>query len=54
MSQDLLRKLEADLWRAANSLRANSELRASEYATPGAGPCTAGAQVGGMKRGFGA
>lgn len=34
MNQDQLKKFEADLWRAANSLRANSDLKASEYATP--------------------
>jgi type I restriction enzyme M protein len=34
MTRDQLRKLEADLWRAADSLRANSDLKASEYSTP--------------------
>ena len=29
-----LRKLEAELWRAANQLRANSKLTASEYSMP--------------------
>ncbi|MBK9255645.1 MAG: hypothetical protein IPM42_09185 [Saprospiraceae bacterium] len=29
-----LRKLEAELWRAADQLRANSKLTASEYAMP--------------------
>ncbi|MFM9913274.1 MAG: N-6 DNA methylase [Methylophilaceae bacterium] len=29
-----LKKLEADLWRAADNLRANSDLKASEYSTP--------------------
>jgi type I restriction enzyme M protein len=34
MNKDQLKKLEADLWRAADSLRANSDLKASEYSTP--------------------
>ena len=34
MKKDQLKKLEADLWRAADSLRANSDLNASEYSTP--------------------
>jgi type I restriction enzyme M protein len=34
MTKDQLKKLEADLWRAADSLRANSDLKASEYSTP--------------------
>jgi type I restriction enzyme M protein len=34
MCQDQLKKFEADLWRAADSLRANSDLKASEYSTP--------------------
>lgn len=34
MNNDQLKKLEADLWRAADSLRANSDLKASEYSTP--------------------
>lgn len=29
-----LRKLEAELWRAADQLRANSKLNASEYSMP--------------------
>ncbi len=29
-----LRKLEAELWRAADQLRANSKLTASEYSMP--------------------
>jgi type I restriction enzyme M protein len=34
MNKDQLKKLEADLWRAADSLRANSDLKANEYSTP--------------------
>lgn len=34
MNKEQLKKLEANLWRAADSLRANSDLKASEYATP--------------------
>ena len=34
MNKDQIKKLEADLWRAADSLRANSDLKASEYSTP--------------------
>ena len=34
MNKDQLKKLETDLWRAADSLRANSDLKASEYSTP--------------------
>lgn len=34
MNKDQLKKLESDLWRAADSLRANSDLKASEYSTP--------------------
>ena len=34
MNKDQLKKFEADLWRAADSLRANSDLKASEYSTP--------------------
>jgi hypothetical protein len=31
---DQLKKLERDLWSAAEKLRANSDLKASEYSTP--------------------
>ncbi|UUZ62261.1 type I restriction-modification system subunit M N-terminal domain-containing protein [Polaromonas sp. P1-6] len=34
MNKEQLKKLEADLWRAADGLRANSDLKASEYSTP--------------------
>lgn len=34
MTKEQLQKLEADLWRAADNLRANSDLKASEYSTP--------------------
>ena len=34
MNRDQLRKLETDLWTAADKLRANSDLKASEYSTP--------------------
>lgn len=34
MNKEQLKKFEADLWRAADSLRANSDLKASEYSTP--------------------
>ncbi|MDP2367329.1 type I restriction-modification system subunit M N-terminal domain-containing protein [Rhodoferax sp.] len=38
MNKDRLKELEADFWRAADSLRANSDLKASEYSTPVLGP----------------
>lgn len=34
MNKDQLKKLEVDLWSAADKLRANSDLKASEYSTP--------------------
>lgn len=34
MNRDQLKQLEADLWSAADNLRANSDLKSSEYATP--------------------
>ena len=34
MTRDQLKQLEADLWSAADKLRANSDLKSSEYATP--------------------
>lgn len=34
MNRDQLKKLENDLWSAADRLRANSDLKASEYSTP--------------------
>ncbi len=34
MTKDQLKQLEADLWSAADKLRANSDLKSSEYATP--------------------
>jgi type I restriction enzyme M protein len=34
MNQEQLKKLERDLWAAADKLRANSDLKASEYSTP--------------------
>ncbi|MDX9766713.1 MAG: class I SAM-dependent DNA methyltransferase, partial [Ectothiorhodospiraceae bacterium] len=34
MTPDALKKLEDDLWRSADTLRANSDLKASEYSTP--------------------
>ena len=34
MNKDQLKKLETDLWSAADKLRANSDLKSSEYATP--------------------
>ena len=34
MNKEQLKKLEDDLWHAADSLRANSDLKASEYSTP--------------------
>lgn len=34
MNKAQLKKIEAHLWRAADSLRANSDLKASEYSTP--------------------
>ncbi len=34
MTRDQLKKLENDLWSAADNLRANSDLKASEYSTP--------------------
>lgn len=34
MNRDQFKKLERDLWAAADKLRANSDLKASEYSTP--------------------
>lgn len=34
MNKQQLKQLEADLWAAADNLRANSDLKASEYSTP--------------------
>jgi type I restriction enzyme M protein len=34
MTRDQLKQLEADLWSAADNLRANSDLKSSEYSTP--------------------
>jgi type I restriction enzyme M protein len=34
MTKEQLKQLEKDLWDAANNLRANSDLKSSEYATP--------------------
>ena len=34
MNKDQLKKLENDLWSAADKLRANSDLKSSEYSTP--------------------
>jgi type I restriction enzyme M protein len=34
MNKEQIKKLEADLWSAADKLRANSDLKSSEYATP--------------------
>ena len=34
MNREQLKKLERDLWAAAAKLRANSDLKASEYSTP--------------------
>ncbi len=34
MNKEQFKKLEADLWSAADKLRANSDLKSSEYATP--------------------
>lgn len=34
MTKEQLKQLERDLWNAADSLRANSDLRSSEYSTP--------------------
>lgn len=34
MNKDQLKQLEDDLWMAADNLRANSDLKASEYSTP--------------------
>lgn len=34
MNSEELKKLEATLWQAADNLRANSDLKSSEYSTP--------------------
>jgi type I restriction enzyme M protein len=34
MTKDQLKQLERDLWSAADNLRANSDLKSSEYSTP--------------------
>jgi hypothetical protein len=40
MTRDQLKQLEADLWSAADNLRANSDLKSSEYSTPVTKPHT--------------
>lgn len=34
MNKEQLKRLEADLWRSADTLRANSDLKSNEYSTP--------------------
>src|SRR5436305_12196061 len=34
MTREQLKQLEADLWSAADTLRANSDLKSNEYSTP--------------------
>lgn len=34
MNSEELKQLENDLWRSADTLRANSDLKSSEYSTP--------------------
>jgi len=34
MNKEELKKLEATLWQTADTLRANSDLKSSEYSTP--------------------
>jgi len=34
MTKDQLKQLEAELWSAADNLRANSDLKSSEYSIP--------------------
>ena len=34
MTKEQLKQLEEDLWSAADNLRANSDLKSSEYSTP--------------------
>jgi type I restriction enzyme M protein len=34
MTKEQLKRLEKDLWDAADNLRANSDLKSSEYSTP--------------------
>ena len=34
MNREQLKQLEADLWRSADTLRANSDLKSNEYSTP--------------------
>ena len=34
MTTEELKKLEATLWQSADTLRANSDLKSSEYSTP--------------------
>jgi type I restriction enzyme M protein len=34
MTKDQLKQLERELWNAADNLRANSDLKSSEYSTP--------------------
>ena len=41
MNAEQLKQLEDDLWSAADNLRANSDLKSSEYATPVLGVCAA-------------
>ena len=37
ITRNQLKQLEADLWNAADNLRANSDLKSSEYSTPALG-----------------
>jgi len=34
MTKEQLKQLEADLWKSADTLRANSDLKSTEYSTP--------------------
>ena len=34
MNKEQLKQLEKDLWSAADNLRANTDLKSTEYATP--------------------
>jgi hypothetical protein len=40
MTKEQLKQLQADLWSAADNLRANSDLKSFEYATPMIGSVT--------------
>jgi hypothetical protein len=45
MTKDQLKQLEKELWNAADNLRANSDLKSSEYSTLAASCCFRGTSI---------